>query len=59
MITKPSPSAIKLIKIANKALLSGNKAEARHWAMQAVAVLPNREEPWIISAALTSPKASV
>ncbi len=59
MITKPSPSAIKLLKIANKALLSGNKAEARYWAMQAVAVLPNREEPWIILAALASPKASV
>ena len=48
MITKPSISALKILKIAQKALKRGDKKEARYWARQAVVLLPEKEEPWLI-----------
>ncbi len=44
---------------AGKALQRGQKREARRWAEQAAALAPHREEPWLILAAVASPKASI
>lgn len=44
---------------AQKALQRGDKHAVRHWAEQAAALEPNREEPWLLLAAVASPRASI
>ncbi|MEN6409151.1 MAG: L,D-transpeptidase [Anaerolineaceae bacterium] len=44
---------------ATLALRQGRRADARRWAQQAAALAPDQEEPWLMLAALASPRASV
>jgi lipoprotein-anchoring transpeptidase ErfK/SrfK len=56
----PSPdSARQAIQQASLALRQGRRADARRWAQQAAALAPDQEEPWLMLAALASPRASV
>jgi hypothetical protein len=48
-----------LIQQARLALSLGDKQTSRHWAQQAVAIAPGQEDPWLILAAVSSPKASI
>lgn len=47
------------LKSAYSALRSGQKRSARRWAEQAAALMPDREEPWLLLASVASPKASI
>ncbi len=47
------------LKSAYQALKAGQNRIARRWAQQAVAILPEKEEPWLLLASVASPKASV
>ena len=47
------------IQNAKKSLKAGDKRSARRWADEAVALIPNREEPWLLLAVLASPRASI
>ncbi len=51
--------AQQAIQNAQTALQQGNKRAARRWAEKAVALAPEREEPWLLLAALATPKASL
>ncbi len=51
--------ANQVIQHAKKALQRGEKTNARRLAEQAITLDPDREEPWLILAAIGSPKASV
>jgi lipoprotein-anchoring transpeptidase ErfK/SrfK len=53
------PSYQAAIQQARQALKKGDRRTARHWAQQAVALAPEQEEPWLIVAALASPRASL
>ncbi len=44
---------------AKRALKQGNRRVARQWAQKAASLAPNREEPWLILAAIASPRASL
>ncbi len=44
---------------AQIALKAGDKRTARRWAEQAAALAPEQEEPWLLLAALASPRASI
>jgi LysM repeat protein len=43
---------------AYRALKRGDRASARSWAFRSVALWPEYEEPWLILAAIASPRAS-
>ncbi len=43
----------------HKALNRGDRRAARRWAQQAAALAPHREEPWMLLAAVASPRASI
>lgn len=47
------------IQNAHHALQKGDRREARRWAQHAVTVAPDREEVWLLLAALGSPRASI
>jgi lipoprotein-anchoring transpeptidase ErfK/SrfK len=49
----------RAIKNATRSLNQGARGEARRWAHIAVRLSPNREEPWLILASVSSPEASV
>jgi lipoprotein-anchoring transpeptidase ErfK/SrfK len=51
--------AQKAIQNAREALRDGNRSSARRWAEQAAKLAPQLEDPWLILAAVASPKASV
>jgi lipoprotein-anchoring transpeptidase ErfK/SrfK len=51
--------AQKAIQNARVALRDGNRSEARRWAEQAAKLAPQLEDPWLILAAVASPRASV
>jgi lipoprotein-anchoring transpeptidase ErfK/SrfK len=44
---------------AKQALRDGDKLNARRWAEKAAAWSPQREEPWLVLAAVASPRASI
>ena len=48
-----------LLTGAQRALQQGNRSEARRLAQRCVALSPDREEGWLLLAAISSPKASV
>lgn len=54
-----TPSADHLLQAALAALRGGERLEARRLAGQAAALAPEREEPWLILAACTSPRLSL
>jgi lipoprotein-anchoring transpeptidase ErfK/SrfK len=47
------------VEKAREALRQGNRTEARQWAEHAAALAPQMEDPWLILAAVASPRASV
>jgi lipoprotein-anchoring transpeptidase ErfK/SrfK len=47
------------VEKAREALRSGNRTEARQWAEHAASLAPQMEDPWLILAAVASPRASV
>lgn len=51
--------AQKSLQNAREALRSGDRNAARRWAEQAARLAPQMEDPWLILAAVASPKASV
>jgi len=44
---------------AQRYLRAGNKPSARYWAQQAANLIPDQEDPWLILAAVASPRASI
>jgi hypothetical protein len=58
-IPSEKPSYLRLIANARLALKRGDRRAARHWAEQAASLAPKQEEPWLILAALASPRASL
>ncbi len=51
--------AQEAIRNAREALRSGDRSAARRWAEQAAQLAPQLEDPWLILAAVASPRASV
>jgi len=47
------------VEKAREALRNGNQTEARQWAEHAASLAPEMEDPWLILAAIASPRASV
>jgi len=47
------------IRNASEAMQRGDKRAARYWAQAAASAAPQREEPWLILAAVSRPEASV
>ena len=54
-----SLQAQKALQNARDALRSGDRSTARRWAEQAAKLAPHLEDPWLILAAVASPRASV
>ena len=55
----PSDPVKTSIDHAIKALKRGERLEARQWAERAASLAPEREEPWLVLAAIASPRASI
>ena len=53
------PQAQEAIQNAREALRGGDRSAARRWAEQAAQLAPQLEDPWLILAAVASPRASV
>jgi lipoprotein-anchoring transpeptidase ErfK/SrfK len=51
--------ALLSVEKAREALRNGNRTEARQWAEHAASLAPEMEDPWLILAAVASPRASV
>lgn len=51
--------AFNALQQAKLAVKQGDKRKARRWAEKAASIAPDQEEPWLILAALGSPRASV
>jgi lipoprotein-anchoring transpeptidase ErfK/SrfK len=51
--------AQRALQNAREALRDGDRNSARRWAEQAAKLAPQLEDPWLILAAVASPKASV
>ncbi len=49
----------KAIMNAREALKNGKMAEARQWAEHAAELTPQSEDPWLVLAAVVSPRESV
>ena len=47
------------VEKAREALRNGNRTEAREWAEHAASLAPQMEDPWLILAAVASPRVSV
>jgi len=58
-MTNPSDPVSNSIDHAIKALKRGKRLEARRWAEKAASLAPKTEEPWLVLAALASPRASI
>ena len=58
MKTDPE-SAQQALLSARRAVQQGDRQKARRWAETAAALCPDLEEPWLILAAVGSPRASV
>ncbi len=58
MTVSPSPYDLAIIE-AKRALKENRKLDARRWAERAASISPDIEEPWLILAAVASPKASL
>ena len=54
-----SLQAQKALQNARDALRNGDRSTARRWAEQAAKLAPHLEDPWLILAAVASPRASV
>lgn len=58
-MSSPTVNAFEAVQNAQTALQRGDKLSARRWAEMAASLAPEREEPWLLLAAVASPKASV
>ncbi len=58
MTSSPSPYILAITE-AKRALKERRKIDARRWAERAASISPDQEEPWLILAAVASPKASL
>lgn len=58
-MTNPSDPVTNSIDHAIKALKRGERLEARRWAGRAAQLAPEREEPWLVLAAIAPPRASI
>ena len=58
-MTPDARQALNAIQKAKKALLQRDQRLARYWAERAAQLSPQSEEPWLMLAAVASPKASV
>lgn len=60
MVMEPRiQAAFQALQQAQTARKQGNKTQARHFAKQALQLAPELEEPWLMLAAVASPRASV
>jgi lipoprotein-anchoring transpeptidase ErfK/SrfK len=59
MLTAAFNETETAIQNAWMALRRGEKSSARHWAQRAAQLNPTREEPWLILAAVSNPRASI
>lgn len=57
--TAQQNSYLFAIQQARQALKKGNRRVARRWAEKAASLNPEKEEPWLIIAALANPRASL
>jgi lipoprotein-anchoring transpeptidase ErfK/SrfK len=56
----PDPEATRqALLLARQAVQRGDRQEARRWAEKAAALAPESEEPWLLLAAIASPRASL
>ena len=58
-MSQENKAASDAVQIAISAIKRGDKLSARKWAQEAIQISPDMEEPWLILAAVASPKASV
>lgn len=58
MNPEQDPASLALVQ-AQLALKQGNRHSAQQWAERAAALAPQREEPWLILAAIANPQASL
>ena len=58
-MTQSSIPAGQALKHAYEALRAGNKQSARRWAWIIIAQTPDMEEPWLVLAAVSNPRASI
>lgn len=58
-MTSDLSGARQAIQNAREALRNGDKGTARHWAELAASLAPELEEPWLVLAAVASPRASI
>jgi multiple sugar transport system permease protein len=58
-MTQSSIPADQALKHAYEALRAGNKQSARRWAQVIIAQTPDMEEPWLVLAAVSNPRASI
>jgi hypothetical protein len=54
-----SESAQQALLIARQVMQKGDYQAGRRWARMAASLRPDLEEPWLILAAFSSPRASV
>lgn len=59
MIDGIDPSYNQIIEQARIALRTGDYPAARYWAQKAIGIHPDKEDPWLIMAAVASPRASI
>lgn len=53
------PEVQQAVQATWQAMRRGDRREARRWAEKAASLAPDREEPWLLLAALASPRASL
>jgi lipoprotein-anchoring transpeptidase ErfK/SrfK len=58
-VTSPPSPYFLAIAEARRALKENRKLDARRWAERAASISSDQEEPWLILAAVASPKASL
>ncbi len=58
-MTQASIPASQALKHAFDALRAGDKQSARRWAQAAIAQAPDMEDPWLVLAAVSNPRASI
>lgn len=58
-MSAPRDEALLAVQKAREALRDGDRSQARKWAERAAELAPNMEEPWLVLAAIASPRASL
>ncbi len=58
-MNQTSDPLLQALAGARQALQRGDRREARRWAEHAAALAPENEEPWLLLAAIASPRASL